>query len=361
MAKKINRKMLLADMNAGMDKNALMNKYSLSDAQFESAMRKINEPTSPSGRQFLKATDSETEVQTASRCPACAAPVSGELTECHKCGIIFAKYHIADEPPKEATTKVQLPDLLKGEAVKVDERSIAVWIGAVVGLVVIIAVVLIFFRPWSQSPQSRSTEPKAIATKDPSESEPVLDADSEAPDATEESGLEVPTESPARSKTDDSSEVNQPEVYTSQSAVATRPTASITAEDEAAVPTAEKRTDQSPADMRTMLNTLGQSMIQSFDRAARRWNSDDFRRFADRARQKLDEASAGSLSEPIREAAEDLIQQLEIESPETATEAFKRLVSLIRPELDELTQERETNFIKSAKEIKHDIDTSITR
>src|SRR5208337_5233582 len=119
------RKMLLADMNAGMDKNALMNKYSLSDAQFESAMRKINEPTSLSGRQFLKATDSETEVQTASRCPACAAPVSGELTECPKCGIIFAKYHITDVPAKEATTKVQLPDLLKGEAVKVDERSIA--------------------------------------------------------------------------------------------------------------------------------------------------------------------------------------------------------------------------------------------
>ena len=52
--------MLLADMNAGMDKNALMAKYDLSAAQFESAMRKLSEPTSLSGRQVPKPADAET-------------------------------------------------------------------------------------------------------------------------------------------------------------------------------------------------------------------------------------------------------------------------------------------------------------
>ncbi|MGO9119529.1 MAG: hypothetical protein ACLQPD_18210 [Desulfomonilaceae bacterium] len=360
MAKKINRKMLLADMNAGMDKAALMNKYDLSDTQFDSAMRKISDPTSLSGRQFSKGTDSEIKAQRASRCPACGAPISGALTECPKCGIIFAKYNIAEEPFKEDAKKVQLPDLLKGETVKVDERSVVVWIGGLIGVAVVIAVLFIFFRPWPQSSRSSSSEPKSITTKSPSET--VVDTDLEPPDATEDLSPEAPAGSPTSSKTEPSSEIiDEPEGSTSQSAVAIPPSESITAEDGAAVPTVERRATQSPAEVGVMLDGLGQGMTQSFDRAVKQWNSDDFRRFADRARQKLDEASVEGLPESIREAGENLIQQLRSESPATAVEAFKRIVSLIRPKLDELTPESKTNFIKSAQEIKRDIDSSITR
>ena len=109
------------------------------------------------------------------------------------------------------------------------------------------------------------------------------------------------------------------------------------------------------------MDALGQSMIHSFDRAVKQWNSDDFKRFADRARQTLDEAAGDGLSESIREAGENLIQELRIESPATAVEAFKKVVSLLRQKLDQLTPESKTNFIKSAQEIKRDIDTSITR
>lgn len=325
-------------------------------------MRKINEPTSLSGRQFSGGTDAEIKAQSASRCPACSAPISGTLPECPKCGIIFAKYNVLEEPLNEDAKKVRLPDLLKGEAVKVGERSSVVWVGGLIGVAVVIAVLFIFFRPWPLSSRSSSTEPKSITTKSQSESEPVADTDLEPPDSTEEVSPEAPAGSPTSSKTEPTSEiVDEPEGPTSQSAVAIPPSESITAEDEAAVPTAEKGATQSPVEGGVMLDALGQGMTQSFDRAVKQWNSDDFRRFADRARQKLDEASVGALPESIREEGENLIQQLRSESPATAVEAFKRIVSLIRPKLDELTPESKTNFIKSAQEIKRDIDSSITR
>jgi len=349
-------------MNAGLDKAALMKKYELSDAQFESAMRKINEPTSPSGRQFSRGTDAEINAESAFRCPACSTKISGALTECPKCGIIFAKYNVLDEPSRQDAKKVQLPDLLKGEAIKVDERSSKVWIGGLIGVAVVIAVVFIFFRPWPLSSQPGSTEPKSITTKGPSKSEPAMDANLEPPDTTEETDLEVPAGPSTSSKKDQSSEIiDLPEDRTSQSAVAIQPGESISAEDEVAVPTAEKRATQSAAETGKMLDALGQAIIQSFDRAVKQWNSDDFKRFADRARQQLDEAAGGGLSESIRQAGENLIQQLRIESPATSAEAFKKIVSSIRPELDKLTPESKTNFIKSAQEIKRDIDTSITR
>ena len=362
MAKKISRKMLLADMNAGLDKAALMSKYELSEAQFESAMRKINEPTSPSGRQFSGGTDAEINADSAFRCPACSTRISGALTECPKCGIIFAKYNVLEEPSRQAAKKVQLPDLLKGETVKVDERSSKVWIRGLIGVAVVIAVVLIFFRPWPLSSQPGSTGASSIAAKGPSKSKPVADTDLEPTDTTEEADLEAPAGPSTSSKRDQSTEIiDLPEDRTSQGAVAIQPSQSISAEDEVAVPTTEKRATQSADESGVGLDALAQAMIQSFDRAVKQWNSDDFRRFADRARQRLDEAAGGGLSESIREAGENLIQQLRIESPATAAEAFKRIVSLIRPELDELTPESKTNFIRSAQEIKRDIDTSIRR
>jgi hypothetical protein len=362
VAKKISRKMLLADMNAGLNKAALMEKYELTDLQFESVMRKINEPTSLSGRHFSHGTDAETNAQSTSRCPACSARISAALTECPKCGIIFAKYNTHEELPEQDAKKVQLPDLLKGQAIKVDERSSVVWIGGLIGVAIVIAVVFIFFRPWPMSSQSSSTEPKSITAKGPAKSEPVTDADLESSDTTEESSLEPPGGSSTSSKRDRSAEiVIQPEGSTSQGAVALEPSESLSAEDEAAVPTAEKRASQSVAEMGTTMDALGQSMIQSFDRAVKQWNSADFKRFADRARQTLDEAAGEGLSESIREAGENLIQELRIESPATAAEAFKKVVSLVRQELDQLTPESKTNFIKSAQGIKRDIDTSITR
>ena len=190
----------------------------------------------------------------------------------------------------------------------------------------------------------------------------MTDVDLESSDTTEESSLEPPGGSSTSSKRDRSSEiVIRPEGSTSQGAVALEPSESLSAEDEAAVPTAEKRATQSVAEMGTRMDALGQSMIQSFDRAVQQWNSADFKRFADRARQTLDEAAGEGLSESIREAGENLIQELRIESPATAAEAFKKVVSLVRQELDQLTPESKTNFIKSAQGIKRDIDTSITR
>ncbi len=362
MAKKISRKMLLADMNAGMGKTALMNKYGLSEAQFESALRKINEPTSVSGHQYAKRTDDETKAHDGSRCPACNALLSGADTECPKCGIIFAKYHVVEEPLKDGTGgTVHIPDLLKGESVKIQERPMAVWIGTAIGIVVVLAVAFIYFRPWPLLPQSSSTEAKLVTTQRPPQSRTVVETDLDAPDASEESGPELSTEPPG-SKTNEPSEViNPPEVSTSQGAVAITPGRSISAEDEAAVPTAEKRAKQPPADHGKVLDALGQAMIQSFDRAVKQWNSEDFRRFTDRARQKLDEASAGGLSQSVREAGEDLIEQLRIESPATAVEAFKRMVPLIRQEVNELSAEAKNNFIKSAQEMKRDLDASITK
>ena len=268
---------------------------------------------------------------------------------------------MGEEPPKEDAKKVQLPDLLKGEAVKVDERSIAVWIGALVGLAVVITVVFIFFRPWSQSSQSTPGEPKAVGTRGPSEPKPVVDTDLEAPDTTEETSPEVTTGLPAGSQKGRGSEVTPPEEATSQSAIAIPPTESTLAEDEAAVTTPEKRSEQSNVDMEKTLDSLGQSMIQDFDRAVGQWTSDDFKRFADRARQTLDEVSAEGLSDAIRQTGENLILQLQMESPETAAEAFRKLVALIRPELNGLSRESKAKFIKATQEIKRDIETSITR
>ena len=114
-------------------------------------------------------------------------------------------------------------------------------------------------------------------------------------------------------------------------------------------------------DMEKTLDLLGESMIRDFDRAVRQWTSDDFKRFAARASQTLDNVSTEGLPDAIRQTGENLILQLRLESPDTAAEAFSQLAGLVRPELNGLSQESRTNFIKAAQEIKRDIETSITR
>lgn len=365
MAKKINPKMILADIDAGMDKRSLMSKYGLSATQFESAMRKLNEAGFITGHQVMKPADALLGAQTPAKCPACATPLAKGLDECPKCGVIFAKYHIAEEPPPtNISNRVTLPDLLKGEAVKVDQRSPGVWIGALSGfIVIVIAGAFFFFRYSSEAPQSGQKGSRAVSVTAPAESASAPQADSEVTETTEEAVVESKSAAPGETTTSLGSKDNRSETVadTSETAIAIPPKESTRAEDEAALPTAEKRAEQSSIDTEKALDLLGQSMIQDFDRAVRQWTSDDFKRFAARATQTLDKVSADGLPDEIRQAGENLVLQLQLESPETSAEAFRQLAALIRPELNELPQESKTKFIKAAQEIRRDLETSITR
>ena len=366
MAKKINPKMILSDINAGMDKNALMSKYGLSARQFDSAMRKLNEAGFLTDRQVVKPADMTSGEQSPSRCPACAAPLVAGLDECPKCGVIFAKYHMVEEEaaPKDISNRVPLPDLLKGEAVKVGQRSPLVLIGALAGFVVIVAATaFFFFRSPSEAPKSSPKAPEAVSIKVPPESASKPEAGSEVTETHEEAGVQGGVAAPEETMTSPGSEDNPPktETETAQTATAVPPRESTLAEDQAAVPTAEKKAEQSNMDMEKALNLLSQSMIRDFDRAVRQWNSDDFKRFAGRARQTLDEVSAEGLPDAVRQAGENLILQLQLESPETSAQAFRKLAAVVRPELNGLSPESKAKFIKAAQEVKRDLETSITR
>ncbi len=365
MAKKINPKMILADINAGMDKHALMSKYGLSATQFESAMRKLNEAGFLTDHQVMKPADAPLGAHSPSKCPACATPLPEGLDECPKCGVIFAKYHTAVEelPPKDTSHRVPLPDLLKGESVKVEQRSPLVWIGALAGFVIIVAVAaFFFFRSSSEAPAPSGKAPEPAAVTVPAESPSTPETGSEATETSEEAGVESSSASPEEPRSSGPTD-SQPETEgeTAQTAVAIPPKESTLAEDEAAVQTPEKSSEQSDVGMEKELDLLGQSMIQDFDRAVRQWTSDDFRRFAAQAKQTLGKVSVEGLPDAIRQTGEDLILQLQLESPETAGEAFRQLAALIRPELNRLSKESKTKFIKAAQEIKRDIETSITR
>ena len=365
MAKKINPKMILADINAGMNKNALMSKYGLSASQFESAMRKLNEAGFLTGHQVLKRADASSEAQAPSRCPACATPLARGLDECPKCGVIFAKYHIDEEPtPKDISNRVTLPDLLKGEAVNVDQRSPLVRIGALAGFVIIVAAAaFLFFRSSSEAPQSSRKGSRAVSVTAPADSVSAPETGSEVTETSEEAGVESKTAPLEGTTTRSGAEENRPETEaeTSETAIAIPPRESTLAEDEAAVTTAEKRSEQSNVDMDKALDLLGESMIQDFDRAVRQWTSVDFKRFAARARQTLDGVPAEGLPEEVHQTGENLILQLQLESPETAAQDFRQLAALIRPQLNGLSQESKTKFIKAAQELKRDIENSIAR
>lgn len=365
MAKKINPKMILADMNAGMGKNALMSKYGLSASQFESAMRKLNEAGFLTGHQVLKPADASLKAEAHSRCPACAAPLARGLDECPKCGVIFAKYHTVEEPPpKDTSNRVALPDLLKGEAVNVEQRSPLIRIGALAGFgIIVAAAAFFFFRSSSEAPQSSRKGPQAVSVTAPAESASAPEAGSEVTETSEEAAIESKIAPQDGTTARSGSEENRPETEaeTPETAIAIPPRESTLAEDEAAVPTPQKPPEQSNVDMDKALDLLGESMIQDFDRAVRQWTSDDFKRFAARARQTLDGVPAEGLPEAVRQTGEELILQLQLESPETAAEDFRQLAALIRPELNGLSQESKTKFIKAAQEIKRDIETSITR
>jgi hypothetical protein len=342
----------------------LMSKYGLSARQFDSAMRKLNEAGFLTGHQVPRPTDAALGTQTPSRCPACAAPLAKGLDECPKCGVIFAKYHIVEEPPpKDTSDRIPLPDLLKGEAVTVGQRSPLVWIGALTGFAIIVAAAaFLFFRPSLEAPQSIRKGPEVAVTA-PAEPPSTPEPRSELTETSEEHGVESRAAAPGETTTNRGSEDNRSGTAeaTSETAIAIPTGESTLAEDEAAVPAPENRAEQSNVDMKKTLDLLSQSMVRDFDRAVRQWTSDDFKRFATRAGQTLDEVSTEGLPDEIRQTGENLILQLRLESPENAAEAFRQLAALVRPELDGLSQESKTKFIKSAQEIKRDIETSITR
>jgi hypothetical protein len=363
VAKKINPKMILADISAGMDKKALMAKYGLSATQFDSAMRKLTEAGFITGPRALRSSDAAFGGQAPTRCPACATPVARGLDECPKCGVIFAKYHVVEEPPPhDSSDRVPLPDLLRGEAVNVEHKSPLVWVAALAGFAIVVAAAFFFFRSSSEAPESSPKKPETAVTA-PQQSVSAPETVPLVAETSEEAGVESKAPAPEGSTITTTPDDSHPETETEtpETVVAEPPRQSTPTEDEPTAPTQEKGAEQSNMDMEKTLDSLGESMIRDFDRAVRQWTSDDFKRFAARASQTLDNVSTGGLPDAVRQTGENLILQLRLESPDTAAEAFRQLAGLVRPELNGLSQESRTNFIKAAQEIKRDIETSITR
>ena len=84
---------VLQDMHAGLDDNALMQKYHLSAKDFKELCKKLVDTGRLTDLELseleLLWAQSEGRVW---HCPACHMPQSHEFDECPQCGIIVAKY-----------------------------------------------------------------------------------------------------------------------------------------------------------------------------------------------------------------------------------------------------------------------------
>jgi hypothetical protein len=95
----INAKLILQDIQAGMDESEIKQKFKLSDKGYQSVIQKLSamalskkeDPYSsvPNPRQEPKLT--QPEVPITWRCPACGAPQTRAYEECPHCGVIVAK------------------------------------------------------------------------------------------------------------------------------------------------------------------------------------------------------------------------------------------------------------------------------
>ena len=358
MAKKINRKMVLDDIRAGVDENALMDKYGLTPGQLASVMRRLDEAGLLAGSQegdLIDATERIEQVRLT--CPACAASLPTGLDECPKCGVIFSKYKASDEPLKkqEGQTATSIPGLFTGEIVQVEQRSPFVWIGALLGVVIILAALYFMFRSSNETSQVSRSEPPVVRTVTTPEAEQARDAASEVAEVSEE-------REPEAGASPSAGVVASPDSGDAQARLeeAGEPTQTGPAELEPAtsVPEPEKSPNKPDTETVRALDSFGDSIIQEFEGAVQQWNSDDFKNFAARASQKLEEASASGIPESIKQTAQNLIEQLQTESREGAAQAFRQLIGLIKPELQKASQESKAKFFASAQEVRRDIENS---
>lgn len=106
MAKKINAKEVLNDINSGMRDNALMGKYGLSPGQLKSLMNKLEaagllkqpEPEQPTVQEEAPIAYSFFA------CPSCGHSGNEEFEECPRCGVVVSKYEPPKEPPAAQQT-----------------------------------------------------------------------------------------------------------------------------------------------------------------------------------------------------------------------------------------------------------------
>ncbi len=94
MAKKnINAKEILADIKAGMNNAALMEKYQLSEKGLQSLFKKLVDAGVLKQREQEKgSSEPEKLIEYAWKCPACGMPQTTPCDECPDCGVIVAKY-----------------------------------------------------------------------------------------------------------------------------------------------------------------------------------------------------------------------------------------------------------------------------
>ena len=89
----ISTKEILADIKAGMDDAALMEKYWLSGKTLQSLFKKLVDTGVLRQNDLEKRTlMSEKSYAIAWECPACGAPQTKAYDECPRCGVVTAKF-----------------------------------------------------------------------------------------------------------------------------------------------------------------------------------------------------------------------------------------------------------------------------
>lgn len=107
MAKsKINAMEMIADIRAGTDDHALMQKYCLSAQGLQSAFKKLLSAGVVTQADLDRRTPFlERTVEVAWTCPACKLPQAQQFDECPNCGIIVSKYNARQGAQQEADRK----------------------------------------------------------------------------------------------------------------------------------------------------------------------------------------------------------------------------------------------------------------
>lgn len=306
MSVKINVKDVLEDIQLGMPDHALMTKYELSSAQFETLMKKLDQAglRRNSGRDG--ASTAPLSPNDFYQCPACGYTRIESFNECPRCGVIVSKLATRPSVPTDDETPPEL-NLRPTHAHQHEVREVAssskLWIviaAVVVGVITLAALVLggmWLYRGRQAAATGKQPPVLSKAAKPPT---PKL-----VPGA-----VAVVSQGPAQ---------EDPVPFG------------------AAPPNLEGLGDQMGKVMDQVFSGFGDAMavlmVEAINRGAKRMRPEEIRKAAEEIRRNMLLQSGQEMPDQVKRAMDELIQAMETGSAETVEQAANRVAETLKKQM----------------------------